>query len=307
MNLEKKYHAKLMLAGEYGVILGSEAITAPLDMFHAQLAHREAAPPGDKEKITASVNSMRDLITYIQSLPRNSFYATPDTGKFEELLKNGLYIASTIPGGYGIGSSGAVSALFYDQFFRGTGGLNLKQKRKDLSTIESFFHGKSSGVDPMTCYTGTPLHFLPDGEIREVESNPLQPGQGYRFFLLDSGVLLSTGPLVGVFMEKMRKPAFSEIIRGDYFNLISKFIGAITGRSAADPALIFRAISDLQWNHFREMIPEQMEAPWIDGQVSNTYYLKLNGSGGGFLLGIAHQDSMEAVEEMLGANRIRWL
>jgi mevalonate kinase len=307
MNLEKKYHAKLMLAGEYGVILGSEAITVPLEMFHARLARREEAAPDEEEKITASVNSIRDLITYILSLPRNSFHATPEPGKFDQLLKKGLYIASTIPGGYGIGSSGAVSALFYDQFFQGTGELDLKQKRKDLSTIESFFHGKSSGVDPMTCYTGTPLHFLPGGEIREVESNPLQPGQGYRFFLLDSGVLLSTGPLVRVFMEKMRDPLFSDVIRGDYFTLISKFIGAITGRSAADPALIFRAISDLQWNHFREMIPEQMEAPWIDGQVSNTYYLKLNGSGGGFVLGIAHQDSMEAVESMLEKYSIRWL
>jgi mevalonate kinase len=296
MNLKKKYYAKLMLAGEYGVILGIEAITVPLDMFHARLAQRDPATAGDDEKITASVNSMRDLITYIESLPRNSFYAAPDTGKLDDLLKNGYYIASTIPGGYGVGSSGAVSALLYDQFFHGTDGLDLKQKRKDLSTIESFFHGKSSGVDPMTCYTGTSLHFLSDGGIREVETNPLQPGQGYRFFLLDSGMLLSTGPLVRVFME-----------RGDYFNLISKFIGAITGRSSVDPALIFRAISDLQWNHFREMIPEQMEEPWIDGQVNNTYYLKLNGSGGGFLLGIAHQDSMEAVEEMLNANRIQWL
>jgi mevalonate kinase len=307
MNLEKKYHAKLMLAGEYGVILGSEAITVPLEMFHARLARREEAPPGEEEKITASVNSIRDLITYVRSLPPKSFHATPESGKFDQLLKSGVYIASSIPGGYGIGSSGAVSALLYDQFFRGNGALDLKQKRKDLSTIESFFHGKSSGVDPMTCYTGTPLHFLPDGEIREVETNPLHPGQGYRFFLLDSGVLLSTGPLVRVFMEKMRDALFSEVIRGDYFNLISKFIGAITGRSAADPALIFRAISDLQWNHFREMIPEQMEEAWIDGQVSNTYYLKLNGSGGGFVLGIAHQDSMEAVESMLEKYSIRWL
>lgn len=307
MNLQKKYHAKLMLAGEYGVILGSEAITVPLEMFHARLAHRDQAPAGSDEKVTASVSSIRDLITYILSLPTNSFYAAPNTAKFDELLKNGYYIESTIPRGYGIGSSGAVSALLYDQFFSGTGQLDLQQVRKDLSTIESFFHGKSSGVDPMTCYTGSPLHFLPDGAIKKVEKNPIQPGQGYRFFLLDSAELLETGPLVRIFMEKMREPAFSEVIKGDYFGLISKFIASVTGRSTADPALIFRAISDLQWNHFREMIPEHMEEPWIDGQVSNTYYLKLNGSGGGFMLGIAHQDSMEAVDQMLNAFEIRWL
>lgn len=307
MNLEKKYYAKLMLAGEYGVILGSEAITVPLDLYHARLAHRENAPESEKKKITASVNSVRDLITYIQSLPTNSFYASPDTGILDDFLKNRYYIESTIPRGYGIGSSGAVTALIYDQCFKGSGQLDLQQTRKDLATIESFFHGKSSGVDPMTCYTGSPLHFLPDGGIRKLETNPGDPGQGYRFFLLDSGVLLETEPLVRVFMEKMRDPLYSDVIRGDYFNLIHKFIQSVTGRSAADPALIFRAISDLQWNHFREMIPEQMEALWIDGQVNNTYYLKLNGSGGGFMLGIAHQDSMEAVDQLLGNYKIHWL
>jgi len=296
-----------MLAGEYGVILGSEAITVPLDLYHACRAHRENAPESEKEKITASVNSVRDLITYIQSLPTNSFYASPDTGILDDFLKNRYYIESTIPRGYGIGSSGAVSALIYDQCFTGADQLDLQQIRKDLATIESFFHGKSSGVDPMTCYTGSPLHFLADGGIRKLETNPVDPGQGYRFFLLDSGVLLETEPLVRVFMEKMRDSRYGEVIRGDYFNLISKFIASVTSRSAADPALIFRAISDLQWNHFREMIPEQMEALWIDGQVNNTYYLKLNGSGGGFLLGIALQDSMEAVGQMLNGYRIQWL
>ena len=85
MNLEKKYYAKLMLAGEYGVILGSEAITVPLPAFHARLAHRDQAPAGSEGKITESVSSLRDLITYIRSLPRNSFYAVPDTTKFDDL------------------------------------------------------------------------------------------------------------------------------------------------------------------------------------------------------------------------------
>ena len=247
------------------------------------------------------------MITYIASLPTNSFFASPDLKKLQDLLKNGYFIHSSIPGGYGVGSSGAVSALIYDQFFSSTGTLELKKVRKDLSTIESFFHGKSSGVDPMTCFTGTPLHFLPDGGIRNLECDPLKPGHGYRFFLLDSGMVLETGPLVRIFMEKMRKADYKEIITGDYFNLIHQFIRSITGASEADPALIFRAISDLQWNHFREMIPEHMEDAWINGQVSNTYYLKLNGSGGGFILGIAHEDSMETVGEMLNEEKITWL
>jgi hypothetical protein len=52
--------------------------------------------------------------------------------------------------------------------------------------------------------------------------------------------------------------------------------------------------------HFRKMIPEHVLDLWIEGQVSNEYYLKLNGSGGGFMLGLTHQSSMEVLEERLG-------
>jgi mevalonate kinase len=305
INTEKKYFAKLMLAGEYGVIVGSEAITVPLGNFHAQLAQREGETqnPG----IIQSVASLRKLLTYIRSLPKNSFYATPDTDAFEEALKKGYYIDSGIPQGYGIGSSGAVSALVYDQFFNSGKVAGLQQQRKDLATLESCFHGKSSGVDAMTCFTGTPLHFLPGGEISYSGEDPLKPRGGYLFFLLDSGQVFDTAPLVRYFLEKMENKDFAKLINDDYFDLIRKFISTLNGSSENDPALIFRAISDFQWNNFSRMIPGNMKEAWTNGQVSNAYYLKLNGSGGGFMLGIAHASAKETVEEMLNGSLIIWL
>lgn len=305
VDTEKRYYAKLMLAGEYGVIAGSEAITVPFRNYSARLAVRE----GDTQDpaIISSVASLRKLLIYIRSLPKNSFYATPDTAKFEGILKKGYYIDSTIPQGYGIGSSGAVSALVYDQFFQSEKELTLQQKRKDLATLESCFHGKSSGVDAMTCYTESPLHFLPDGEIRHIDGNPLIPRGGYRFFLLDSGQVFDTAPLVRLFLEKMENKDFEKLIKGDYAGLIQKLIGTLNGTTDHDTALIFRAISDFQWNHFLPMIPENMKDAWISGQVSNNYYLKLNGSGGGFMLGIAHESAKETVEQMLEGNKLIWL
>lgn len=295
-----------MLAGEYGVIVGSEAITVPFRKYHAILAQRDEREAQDP-MIIQSVASLRKLLIYIRSLPRNSFYASPDTDEFGESLKKGYYIDSTIPQGYGIGSSGGVSALVYDQFFHAEKRLSLEQQRKDLATLESCFHGKSSGVDAMTCFADAPLHFLPDGKIRRIESDPLRPRAGYRFFLLDSGQMFDTAPLVRLFLEKMQNKEFKKQITGDYFDLIRKFIGTLNGTSAHDPALIFRAISDFQWNHFANMIPESMKDAWISGQVSNSYYLKLNGSGGGFMLGIAHENAKKEVDQMLNGNRLVWL
>ena len=76
-----------------------------------------------------------------------------------------------------------------------------------------------------------------------------------------------------------------------------KLIEALLGKRQADPALLVRMISEFQWRHFQPMIPPSAHDVWLDGQVSNEYYLKLNGSGGGFMLGITHADSMEALEE----------
>jgi mevalonate kinase len=305
IDTEKRYYAKLMLAGEYGVIAGSEAITVPFRKFSARLAVRE--DDTQDPAIISSVASLRKLLIYIRSLPKNSFYATPDTEKFEGMLKKGFYADSTIPQGYGIGSSGAISALVYDQFFHAGKELTLQQQRKDLATLESCFHGKSSGVDAMTCYTESPLHFLPDGGIRRIKTDPLIPRGGYRFFLLDSGQVFDTAPLVRLFLEKLENKDFTKLIKNDYAVLIQKLIGTLNGVTDHDPALIFRAISDFQWNHFLPMIPENMKEAWISGQVSNTYYIKLNGSGGGFMLGIAHESAKEMVEQMLEGNKLIWL
>ena len=64
-----------------------------------------------------------------------------------------------------------------------------------------------------------------------------------------------------------------------------------------DPAMLVMVLSDYQFTHFRKMIPENMLDIWVEGQLSNEYYLKLNGSGGGFLLGITHHTSVENLRE----------
>jgi mevalonate kinase len=79
--------------------------------------------------------------------------------------------------------------------------------------------------------------------------------------------------------------------------LNQKLIESLLGLREADAGLLVRAISDYQFTHFRKMIPEKAIDFWIDGQVSNEYYLKLNGSGGGFMLGITHENLKESLNE----------
>lgn len=295
--MDKKYHAKLMLAGEYAAIVGGEALTVPLRQFSAQLNSRKQA--ANPEMADQSIFYLRKLYEYLKIIPENSFNASSNLSKFNDLLNNKYYVESSIPMEYGIGSSAAISALVYDQFFEKPTPLSLQQQQDDLAVIESFFHGKSSGVDALSSYLDQAVHFTSKGPELIHDSDPLNPGTGYRFFLVDSGVTYKTAPLVEHFNLLMNDAGFSNVINNDLLPLNSKFIASLLKKSNTDPAPIFSAISDLQWKYFRKMIPDSMQELWIQGMATNIYSMKLNGSGGGFMLGITHEDSMEYISELM--------
>lgn len=294
-----------MLVGEYGVVIGGSALTIPFHHFYAQIRDARAIPPGMENAAADSQRYLKQLFQYIAGIPRKSFHVAPDLPYFEANLDR-FWLEMNIPTGYGLGSSGAVSAAVYRLFFPGAQRLTPEQQKEDLAGIESYFHGKSSGVDALTCYLATALYFQADGHIQPHHFNPVEIPGGYRFFLLDSGVRFETGPLVNRFLEQMKDPDFASAMQGDYLELNQKLIESLLGQRRADPAMLVRLISEFQWNHMRAMIPENMFESWIEGQVSNDYYLKLNGSGGGFMLGIAHRDSVETLSEKWNG-KLRWI
>lgn len=285
-----------MLVGEYGVIAGGSALTIPFPKFNARIRLKDDIPPGKLDEAERSGQYLEKIFLFISALPENTFHAQPDLGQFSANLQK-YWLDMNIPTGYGIGSSGAVSAAIYDIFFSGVTHMTLEQKRNDLAAIESYFHGKSSGVDPLTCHARTPLYFQCNGKISMVELKPSQIPGGYRFFLLDSGERFETGPLVKYFLDQMKISGFAAAIRNEYLILNQRLIETLLSERQADAGMLLRAISDFQFTHFRKMIPASMIDYWIEGQISNEFYLKLNGSGGGFMLGITHESSTESLEE----------
>jgi mevalonate kinase len=303
MKNNPSYPSKIMLVGEYGVVVGGTALTIPFHKFDATVRSIKNTPPGKELEAEQSLHYLRLLFQFIQNLPEESFHAHPDLGKFEENLQS-YWLDMNIPIGYGLGSSGAVSAAIYDLFFPTLNTLTLQEQKEDLASIESYFHGKSSGVDALTCHTRSALRFHTSGTIEKVTLDPLKVPGGYRFFLLDSGVKFDTGPLVKHFLNQMEDPGFKRVIEEEFLPLNEKLIETLLGEREADPGLLVRLLSDFQFRHFSHMIPEKMLDIWIEGQVSNEYYLKLNGSGGGFMLGITHQTSMDSLEMRWGEKLI---
>lgn len=290
------YPSKIMLAGEYGVIVGGSALTIPYTRFNARVRSKSDITEGSREQAAKSQVYLGKIFNYLSQLPAETFHAAPDLDFFSANLDN-FWLEMDIPTAYGLGSSGAVSAALYDMFFPGASDLSLEQQKEDLAAIESFFHGKSSGIDALTCHARAPIYFSSKGEIQKREFNPSEIPGGYRFFLLDSGECFDTAPLVGYFLEQMKNSMFASSIRNEYLEINQKLIEVLLGIRQGDPAMLIMVLSDYQYTHFRKMIPENMLDVWIEGQLSNEYYLKLNGSGGGYMLGITHESSMESLSE----------
>jgi len=303
--MRKQYPSKIMLVGEYGVVIGGSALSIPFEKFSAKIRSISDVPLGKEKEASQSLEYLRQLYKYISQKAPDSFHAPPDLDHFSASLDK-YWMELNIPIGYGLGSSGAVSAAIYDLFFPQSGTLSLIQQKEDLASIESYFHGTSSGVDALTCHAGKALRFSASGHIEKLEFDPSEIAGGYRFFLLDSHERFDTGPLVQYFLKQMKESKFETSIREEYLPINQKLIEALLGERDADPGLLLRVLSDYQLQHFRKMIPDKMLDVWIEGQVSNEYYLKLNGSGGGFMLGLTHQSSMEVLEDRWGEDLI-WI
>ena len=79
-------------------------------------------------------------------------------------IDQNLHFDSSIPQGYGVGSSGALVAAIYDHYaddkitvLENLTREKLLRLKSIFSKMESFFHGKSSGLDPLNSYLSLPI------------------------------------------------------------------------------------------------------------------------------------------------------
>ena len=145
------FYSKILLFGEYGIIKDSKGLSIPYNFYNGALKVDENPSP---EAIQSNA-SLRRFVTYLEQLQKDQ----PDLVTFNiDLLKTdverGMYFDSSIPQGYGVGSSGALVAAIYDKYAHNKITVlenltreKLLQLKNIFSQMESFFHGKSSGLD----------------------------------------------------------------------------------------------------------------------------------------------------------------
>lgn len=281
------FYSKILLFGEYGIIKDSKGLSIPYNFYNGAL--KTDKNPSEKAKV--SNKSLKSFTDYLSKV--DSELVTFDIDTLKKHVDAGMYFDSSIPQGYGVGSSGALVAAIYDKYAHNKITVLENLTREKLlklksifSAMESFFHGKSSGLDPLNSYLSIPILINSKNNI-EATGIPSQKSEGKNaVFLLDSGIIGETAPMVSIFMENMKQEGFRNMIKDQF---IKHTDACVDDFLKGDIKSLFRntkQLSKVVLNHFKPMIPKQFHELWKKGIETNAYYLKLCGSGGGgYILG----------------------
>nr|WP_321451385.1 mevalonate kinase [uncultured Carboxylicivirga sp.] len=299
---EKKeiYYSKIMLFGEYSIILGSMGLTIPYAHFNGELKFINKTSYTDLNFAQNSNQQIRELNEYISDLKQtNQLLHDFDCERLNKDLSKGLYFESSIPEGYGLGSSGALVAALYNEYtldrIESRAGIQMDEMlelKKNFAQIESFYHGTSSGIDPLICYLKHPLVLQNKQQISSVGIPRKDILDDDAIFLINSGKPGKTAPLVKLFMDKVKDSNYLKAIEEKMipltnFCIESMLIGDLNG--------MFNTLKDLsafQLRFLPEMIPDTIKPIWEHGLSSHNFTLKLCGSGGGgFVLGFTRNYS----------------
>ena len=287
--MKERYYSKVILFGEYSMIFDATALMIPLTKFSAQWRF---ASHLDANVGTASNASLKRFADYLSTL--DDVKDIIDLQRFNHDLRYNLFLDSNVPSGYGLGSSGTLVAAVYDGY--------AKQKTDDLlqlktlfGKMESYFHGSSSGIDPLQCYVGKPFKITPEG-VQLLSDDFLK--KDIHICLIDTKIKSNTKPLVDHFKRQREDAAFLNRFQSEYVPYVTSCIDSMI---QGDIDLFFKSLKQLtkgQLEFLRPMITENT----LDLFTANydfSFGVKISGSGGGgYVLGFT--DDVDKTNKLLG-------
>ena len=274
--MRDRYYSKVILFGEYSMIFDATALMIPLTKFSAQwqfpLSFNRAA----------SLTSNQSLKRFCQYLSENEDLSNLfDLQALKKDLSDGLFLASNVPSGYGLGSSGTLVAAVYDRYALQKS-YDYLQLKTLFGQMESHFHGSSSGIDPLQCYLGKPFKITPQG-VQLLSDDFLK--KDIHVCLIDTKIRSNTKPLVNHFKAQRENPEFLNRFQAEYVPCVTACIDTMI---QGDPDMFFKSLKRLtqgQTAFLRPMITDNT----IDLFTTNydfDFGVKISGSGGGgYVLG----------------------
>lgn len=275
------FYAKILLFGEYGIIKDSKGLAIPYNSYQGAL--KSAIKLTDKQQ--KSNENLCSFYDYLKTI--DSALVRFDLDEFRSDLNEGMYFDSSIPQGYGVGSSGALVAAIYDKYaddkitvLENLTRDKLLKLKAIFGKMESFFHGTSSGLDPLNSYLSIPLLINSKTDL-EPTGIPSQKEGKAAVFLMDSEQIGETAPMIEIFMEKMKNEGFRRMISEEFALHTDACIHDFLQGDVKSLFSNVKELSKVVLGNFKPMIPQKFHQIWQRGLDSGDYYLKLCGSGGG--------------------------
>ena len=281
------FYSKILLFGEYGIIKNSKGLSIPYNFFKGGLKLGDLSNESIKES-NKRLNGFADFLFKIKSS-----LVEFENLKIKEDLRKGMYFDSTIPRGYGVGSSGAIVAAFYEKYalnkitvLENLTTLKLLTLKKIFSEMEAYFHGTSSGLDPLNSYLSLPILIQSKNNVETTGiPSQIKKGKG-AVFLIDSGESSQTAPMIEIFLNSMKNKKFNKVMREEFIKITDSCVENFLDANFKSLLLDIKKLSSVVFKYFKPMIPSQFHEIWKRGIESNDYFLKLCGSGGGgYILG----------------------
>jgi mevalonate kinase len=283
---ETQFYSKILLFGEYGIIQDAMGLSIPYNFYKGKFHFTE-------DTYSESNEHLRTYFTYLSYLHVNNLaVAELDLERFKKDLKSGLAFDSSIPQGFGVGSSGALVAAIYDRYAvnkidaENFNKNELGKLKQIFGQMESHFHGKSSGLDPLICYLNLPVIIKSKEELDTVGLPQETEESKGAIFLLNTHTPGETQPMVQIFMEKMKEKGFRNMVKTELKKYNDECIKSFLKGDFSPLFSNLKHLSALLLQNFSPMIPEAFKDVWKQGIETGDYYLKLCGSGGGgYILG----------------------
>lgn len=294
--MKELYWSKVILFGEYSMIFDSTALVLPLKLFSAKW---NADRGRSREFMSFSRKELSRFCGFLRGEER--FSNVIDLDVLEADLQKGWYLDSDVPVGYGLGSSGTVVAAVYDRYAK-TPVRDLMRLKDLFSQMESFFHGSSSGIDPLQCYLGRPFRITAEGAELLADGflkNRLQ------ICLIDTEMKSDTKPLVEYFKRQREKEEYLRDFQRDYLPYVKGCMDAVI---QGDTDCFFKRLQKLtsaQRVFFSPMIPDPV-AELFERTYDFHFGVKILGSGGGgYILGFT--DDRQKASTVLRDKKVLWL
>lgn len=294
--MKELYWSKVILFGEYSMIFDSTALVLPLKLFSAKW---NADRGRSREFMSFSRKELSRFCGFLRGEER--FSNVIDLDVLEADLQKGWYLDSDVPVGYGLGSSGTVVAAVYDRYAK-TPVRDLMRLKDLFSQMESFFHGSSSGIDPLQCYLGRPFRITAEGAELLADGflkNRLQ------ICLIDTEMKSDTKPLVEYFKRQREKEEYLRDFQRDYLPYVKGCMDAVIQGDTDCFFKRFQKLTSAQRIFFSPMIPDPV-AELFERTYDFHFGVKILGSGGGgYILGFT--DDRQKASTVLRDKKVLWL